>query len=140
MSLAAIFQAVRARFQTEVATPETLTVVHDNAPEPTAAARWCRFSVSVDSTQQVSTGSAAMRRFRSVGSATAQLFVSQKSGDAALLELADAIDVAFRGARIADPQIRFRAPTLVGTPVQDGAWFARTVRIPFEADTFGSEA
>jgi len=57
VSQAAIIQAVRDRFDTLVATPESLRVIHDNAPEPSSRVQsWVRFSVQADAREQVSMG------------------------------------------------------------------------------------
>jgi len=133
MSQAAILQAIRERFDTEVATPNSLRVVYDNAPEPPAQTPlWCRFSIQVDDTQQVSMGS---RRFRTFGSATAHLFSPIAKGDAQVNALADSVVAAFRGVALADPMLTFApSPGVIGTADRDEAWCRRTVRIPFRAD------
>lgn len=140
MSEVDVFAAIRARFTSEVATPAALEVVHDNGPEPRSAQKWARFSVQVDGNQQVSMGA---RRYRMTGTATAIFFgvIGKKDAngapllDAELLELASSTVLAFRGARIASPDITFTpAPGLVGLAEQDNAWCRRTVRIPFRAD------
>lgn len=138
MTQAAIFEAIRDRFETQVGTPQSLRVIHDNAPEPTSVvSSWARFSVSIDDTRQVSTGSAP--RYRSTGSATVNLFVPQAKGDGAALALCDAINAAFRGVSLASPDITFMpAPTIVGAAERDEAWCRRTMRIPFRADTVES--
>lgn len=134
MSQQAIIQAVRDRFDTIVATPESVRVVHDNAPEPSSRVQsWVRFSVQIDGNEQVSMG---QRRYRMTGAATAIIFGPIAKGDAAVLELADAAIAAYQGQRIADPQITFTpAPGVIGVAEQDEAWCKRTVRIPFRADT-----
>lgn len=135
MSQAAIVQAVRDRFDTLVGTPNALHVVHDNEQDTgDRKQERCRFTVAIDSTAQVSMG---VIRYRSVGNATAYLMTpsANAAGDARLMELADLVIAAFRGARIADPDITFTpAPGVVGLAEQDEALCKRTVRIPFRAD------
>lgn len=134
MSLAAIITAVRDRFDTEVAVPQSLRVIHDNAPEPSGIVQsWCRFSVQIDGTNQVSMGQV---RHRSVGAATALLFTPIGKGDKEkLLDVADAAIAAFQGQRIASPDITFTpSPSILGVSEQDEAWCRCTVRIPFRAD------
>jgi hypothetical protein len=133
MSVVDIITAVRDRFDTEVSTPQSLRVIHDNAPEPSSRVQsWCRFSVQIDGTSQVSMGQV---RHRSIGSATALLFSPIAKGDAAVLALADLVISAFQGQRIADPDITFTpSPSVIGVAEQDDAWCRRTVRIPFRAD------
>ena len=134
MSQAAIIQAVRDRFDTLVATPNTLRVIHDNAPEPASRVQsWCRFSVSTNAPEQVSMGQV---RYRVTGSATALLFSPIAKGDATVLALADLVIAAYRGAKIASPDITFTPPPgVIGVAEQDEAWCRRTVEIPFRADT-----
>ena len=134
MTMAAIFTAIRERWEAQVATPSVLPTVYDNAPEPTKAAQWARLSVQIDSTAQASMGVPV--RYRSRGAAVVALVTSAEKGDAALLTLIDAIVTGFRGVTLTTPEIRFDSPTPIGSPVIDGPWFTRTVRIPFIADTY----
>jgi hypothetical protein len=134
MTLAAVYQAIRERWATQVATPNELPTVYDNAPEPAKAAQWARLSVVIDSTTQVSMGLPV--RFRSRGAAVVNLSTSAEKGDAALIALTDDVLDAFRGVSLSSPQVRFDSPTPIGSPTVDGAWFTRTVRIPFIADTY----
>ena len=131
--LDAVFDAIRDRFDEQVATPNNLIVVHDNGPAPsTTTNAWCRFSVQVDSNSQISFGK---RLFRSQGQATALLFVPLQFGDSAALQIADDILDAFRGVYLSNPNINFiPAPGVVGTADQDQSWCKRTVRIPFRHD------
>lgn len=128
-----IFQAIRSRFQTEIATEQAISVVYDNGPEPASiSASWCRFSVSVENHGQPTLGT---QRYRMTGTATAQLFTPIAKGDGASIDLADAVVTAFRGVRIASPQIRFTPPPgIIGTADQEDAWCIRTVQIPYAAD------
>jgi hypothetical protein len=128
-----IFQAIRSRFQTEIGSEQGISVVHDNGPEPTSiSASWCRFSVSVDNHEQATMGTVF---YRMTGTATAQLFTPIAKGDGASIDLADAVVTAFRGVRIASPQIRFTPPPgIIGTADQEDAWCIRTVLIPYAAD------
>jgi hypothetical protein len=131
MTLAQIHEAVRQRFVDEVATSLSLPVVHDNAPEPTKAATWCRLSVETYQTAQVSTAPA---RYRTQGRLVANLFTRFESGDAQLLAVFDAITTAFRGVSLPSPDIHFRPPGLVGVPARSDAWFQRTAVVEFFAD------
>lgn len=136
MSQAAIVQAIRDRFDIEFATPNSVQVIHDNTQEPADREQErCRFTVQIDSNQQVSMG---VRRYRATGVATAYLTTpsGKADGDARLMELADLVITAFRGQRIASPDITFTpSPGVVGLAEQDEALCKRTVRIPFRADT-----
>ena len=128
-----IFEAIRSRFQTQIGTGQSVAVVHDNGPEPASiTASWCRFSVSVESHEQATMGTI---KYRMMGIATAQLFTPIAKGDGASINLADAVVAAFRGVRIASPQIRFTpTPGIIGTADQEDAWCIRTVQIPYVAD------
>lgn len=134
MTQAAIFEAIRSRFKTQVTDPLGLRTIHDNAPIPEGqTAQWCRFSLQIDQNQQVSTGNVGGRRFRLTGTATVIVLVPLAKGDAAALAIADTIVTAFRNVSIA-PQISFLGVGVVGTAEQDAAWCRRRVQIPFRAD------
>ena len=132
-TFAPVFQAIREQVAT-VATSLDMPVVHDNAPEPAKALTWARLTVQVDDTRQASMG--APVRFRSRGAAVLNISTRAEKGDATLLAACDALCTAFRGLSLASPEIRFDSPTPTGATVVDGAWFTRTVRIPFIADTY----
>ena len=137
MTQAAIFEAIRTRFKTQVSDPLELRVIHDNAPEPTGmVAQWCRFSLAIDDNRQVSTGNPGGKRFRMTGTGMVQVFVPIAKGDAAALSIADSIIAVFRNVSIA-PQISFLGVGVVGTAEQDAAWCRRRVVIPFRADELG---
>jgi hypothetical protein len=132
MTLAAIVEAVRTRFVDEVATPLSLPVVHDNAPEPTKAARWARVSVETDMPVQASLGDPV--RYRVTGRLVVNLFARLEAGDAVMVEVLDAMTTAFRGVALPDPDIHFRPPGFVGVPARSESWFQRTARVDFFAD------
>lgn len=130
----AAFEWIRSRFKTLVTDELELVTVHDNGPQPADTVQnWCRFSIAVDSTTQVATGTA---RYRSTGSATVNLFAPARLGDAALLDRAATVISAFRGVSTETPAlISFTpAPSIIGTAEVDGVWCRRTVRIPFRVD------
>lgn len=130
----AAFEWIRDRFKTLVTDELELVTVHDNAPAPADVVQnWCRFSIAVESTTQVATGTA---RYRSTGAATVNLFAPARLGDAALLSRASTVIAAFRGVAVETPAlISFTpAPSIIGTAEVDGAWCRRTVRIPFRVD------
>jgi hypothetical protein len=131
VTLAAVVEAVRQRFIDRVADGLPLPIVHDNAPEPTTAARWCRLSVETDLPRQVSTVPA---RFRTTGRLVANLFCRLQSGDAPLVAVLDAMTAAFRGVVLTSPDVHFQPPGFVGVPARSDAWFQRTARVDFFAD------
>lgn len=131
MSAQAAIAAVRSRFATLVATPNSLAVVYDNSPEP-AGAR-ARVSVAIDSERQLTMGGA--RKFRATGSMDVELSLPRERGDAAVLTLAQAVIDAFQGATIASPFVRFTPPpVLSGALDVEDATARRTVRVPFITD------
>lgn len=137
MGFAEAAAAIRQRFDTLVGTPNDLVVHHDNGPTPGVRSSWYRMRFECRDTVQVSTGGAS-RRFRTEGVARVEMHVPAESGDGALLEIADAITTAFRRAAIADPDIQFRAPSLIGAATRVEAWFRREVEIPFRFDEVGA--
>lgn len=133
MSDAAVIDAIRARFKTEVADDLDLLTIYDNGTEPVQPpALWCRLAVQVDDTRQVSMG---VRRYRMTGAATAMVFGKSQKGEAEVNAVADAIVAAFRGVSMSDPMVTFSPPPgFAGFIDRDEGWARRTVRIPFRAD------
>ena len=129
----AAFEAIRSRFKTLVTDELSLTTIHDNAPAPAETVQnWCRLSISVDSTTLAAIG---VPRYRSIGSATVNLYAPAARGDSVLLSRAQTIIEAFRGVSLPTPLLSFTpAPSVIGTAEVDGAWCRRTVRIPFRVD------
>jgi hypothetical protein len=133
MSQAAAIQAVRQRFITQVATPNSLVVVYDNGPVPATTTPRAVVTVSIDGEQQLTMGGA--RKFRATGTLEVALYVPRERGDAALLTLAQAVIAAFQGVTITSPLVRFTPPpSLVGAVDYDAAMARRTVRVPFLSD------
>jgi hypothetical protein len=128
-----IFEAIRSRFQTQIAVGQSIDVVYDNGPEPSSiSASWCRFMVDIRSQEQISMGTI---RYRMTGMATTRLFTPIAKGDGASIDLADAVVTAFRGVRLTSPDVIFTPPPgVIGTASQQDAWCIRTVEIPFRAD------
>ncbi len=148
MTAGAIYEAaasaIRARFRDEVATPEDLAVVYDNQDSAAKTTRWARVSIDFGTAAQASTGGTSSMRFRVTGRVTVQLFepigTAKTKGDGQQLALIDAVDAAFRGVRIATPQIVFGAPSPLGAPdIDSDIWWRRRVEIPFRCDFFGIE-
>lgn len=143
MSWSATCNLLRQRFVAAVARPLQLAVVAGNQPmgDRAPAARWCRLSVQAASRDQVLTGSAGKRRFRTRGVLFAVLMEPMNAGDGEQNRVVDAIQAAFTNVTLtsADPQVfvRCRPPYADGEALPDGPWWARTVQIPFDADDFG---
>ena len=137
-SFAAISDAIRDKFRDDVATPNSLTVIYDNAPSQDLKQKWYRLSVLFDSTTMIHTGGVGDRRYRIMGRAVLNLFEPVSTGDDALLDIVDLVNTAFRSQSITSPSVVFRnPPSLTGVAERDASWFRRTMTIPFEADVFG---
>ncbi len=143
MSWSRTVNAIRQRFDAEVAVPHDLVVVHGNQPiaDTALGARWVRLSIQSATRDQVSTGRA---KFRTAGIAFAVLLEAIGNGEGDQNELVDAIQSAFTQVSLqvtGTPAlfVRFRPPFADGEARQDetGSWWERTVQIPFIADDFG---
>jgi hypothetical protein len=131
-----IAEMVGGRFQSTVATPQSLTVVNDNVPDriiPTSG-RWCRFSVQLGQRQQIG-NSGVVRKFRTQGIAQAQLFEPVGRGDGVQLDLVGAIQAAFDKITLAGPPVVAFQPPYVSAPAaREDSWWSTVVTIPFRAD------
>ena len=137
MSFAEVIESVRAKFVGDVATPNELTVTHDNCPPRSITGNWYGLEVQIDGSQQVASNVAAGRRYRISGQAIVSMFCPVARGDGGLLAIADLIVTAFRGVVESSPIIYYGVPSLVGDAARGDGWFQRTLTIPFEADVFG---
>jgi hypothetical protein len=132
---AAAINAVRQRFRTEVATPNTLPVVLDNGPLPEPQPReWARATVTIETSALLTMG--RHRRWRSTGALMVNLFCEGggNKGDKPVVDLAQEVIDAFQGVTTASPSIRYGAPQIIGAGTHDGAWYSRAVRVPFTTD------
>lgn len=133
MTQAAAIEAVRQRFIDQVATPNSLTVLYDNAPETAATNPRARVTISLEDERQITMG--GTRTWRAVGTMLVELLQPRERGDAALLTLAEAVVTAFQGQRIASPLVRFTPPPSIdGAMDTDDATAKRLVRVPFLTD------
>jgi hypothetical protein len=136
-SAATIASNLRARFATEVATPQSLVTVYDNTERPPITGRWCRFVVLLGEQALVSVAGVGQRRYRTTGAALAQLFEPLDTGDGSQWALVAAIQDAFRSVSLSGPPfITFDAPSISGNPVREESWWMRVVSIPFRADEY----
>lgn len=140
MSFAAIHAAVRSRFNALVGTPNGMRVVWPNDPPTAITGRWCQAYVESQSFQQVGTGSPASRRYRLQARVALNLYAPLADGESFLLTVIDTIGTAFRGIKLASPDITFLAPSPIGPAVRDeaGAHWRMPAQIPFRADVFGT--
>lgn len=130
--------AIRSRFATLVATPLGMPTAHDNVPfTPPATGRWCRMTVLFGLQSGADFG-AASKRYRTAGVAMAQLYEPLGIGDGAQLDVAEAIQDAFRGVTVTGPpHIAFQPPYVSAPPARDdGGYWQVVVSIPFRADEF----
>lgn len=149
MSAQAIAVAIRQKFRTEVATPQSLgLVLADNeppadSPKPT----WYRDTISFDEKEQMSAGPAGARRYRQRGRVRVDLYERQGDGDGLTLSICDAITAAFQNSPITGAfavgithnvtGICFEPPPSVeGEPQVAAGWSVRTMNINFEATVF----
>jgi hypothetical protein len=131
-----IAEMVGGRFQSAVATPQSLTVVNDNVPNPTipSTGRWCRLAVQLGQRQQIGTSGTA-RKMRTTGVALAQLFEPIGGGDGLQLDLVGAIQAAFDKITLPGPPVVAFQPPYVSAPAaREDSWWSTVVTIPFRAD------
>lgn len=132
MTWTELHNLIRWRFQTQVATPQSLTTIYDNDPTPpTDGSTWCRFTILRGESRRITCG---VLSYRESGRAVASLFCPVGGGDGALLTLADAIATAFRSQSVSG--IRYLTPTVVPVGESLGE-YQINVSCPFEADTQG---
>ncbi len=136
-SYEALHLAIQDRFETLVATPESLATEYDNSP-PVAkktSELWARLSVRPGEGRQVSTGAGtSSRTFRIPGVAIVQIFVAVTTGMQVAQDLADKVRVAFQGVSAAGVLYRFPSQTNAG---RSGGFWQVNVTIPFQADLLG---
>lgn len=137
MTAQAVGNAIRARFQAQVATPQSLLTFYDNQDTDSAppSSRWARVSVLFGETRQASFAGVGTRQFRTTGLASVELFEPIGSGDGAQLALADVVVAAFRGVTLSSPSVVFDSPS-VTAGFRDGPWWKRNVQIPFRSDDY----
>lgn len=125
-----LHNAIRDRFDDEIATGQDVAVLYDNDPNgpPADGSVWCRCSIKRTDTVQVESGPASYRRH---GRVYAQLFGPVELGDGDLLELADEIGSAFEG--VSAGGVRYGAVTVRPIGVS-GHEYQVNVEIPFTAD------
>lgn len=132
-----IANAVRGRFATEVAAPESLPVVYDNLPDQTQpnGTRWCRLSIRLGLSQHVASGGEGRRRIRTAGVALAQLFSPLGEGETPGNELVGAVQDAFRNVSLpVGAGLTFKPPYISAPPIREDSWWMVPVAIEFYAD------
>lgn len=131
MSLESIHDAIRSRFNSQVATPQSLTVVYDNGPDGHPDdTLWARWTIHGGDNAQREVGGST-NTYRRIGVAIAELYAPPNDGDEGVLQLADVIEAAFRSVT-ASP-VRFQTPRTRIVGQQDN-WFRVNVVCPWYAD------
>ena len=131
MTVDALHNTIRGRFQTVVATPLSLPTAYDNAAfTRPQAAPWARWTVLPGESFQASFGGAT-NRYRTPGVAVAQLFVPIETGDKVALEMAQAVKAAFRGVAVGG--VTFREPSVTRVGRVDDE-YQINVTCPWQAD------
>lgn len=123
--------AIRSRFATLVATPQSLTTVYDNEADRDAHTDtlWCRFSVLPGARQYVETPNLS----RTPGIAYAQLFCRVGAETNTIHDMADTVAASFQRTRADD--VRWLTPrvVVVGSP-GNSKWYQVNVEMAFIAD------
>lgn len=128
-----LHNAIRSRFQTQVADAQDLPTIYDNDPAapPADGSLWCRFVILDGQSRQTVCG---VTEYRLVGVAVASLFGPLGWGDAALQRTVDAIIAAFRGQSAAGVRYGDAYEQRVGQ-TDEGDYYQINVVCPFQADT-----
>ncbi|MEK9721874.1 MAG: phage tail terminator-like protein [Rhodospirillaceae bacterium] len=129
--LQSLLNCIRDRFQGLVGDAEPLAAQYDNAP-PTASypTPWARVTVRLPSIRQATIGGSVID-YIADGRLVVGLHVPLRSGDGALLALADAVDAVFGGTN--DGVVDYGATSLIRMGARDG-WHLADVHIPFTID------
>jgi len=131
MTFDEIVNAVRSKFQQEIAEVESLFTLYDNQDSDDQPDNeiWCRWSVRLGQSFQAEIGVSGRTRTPSV--AIAQLFAPVGAGDGEQMELADKISDAFKHVTTED--VRYQTPS-VATIGRRENWWQVNVTCPFYAD------
>lgn len=131
MNWEALFNAIRTRFKIEVEDYVNVPIQYDNvALTPPQNSPWMRFSIVPGDSFQKTLGD-QNRRFRTVGTAIAQVFIPLAMGDRAGLEIADAVRDAFRAVSV--DGVVFQTPSITVLGRDEGHWQIN-VSCPWYAD------
>ena len=137
MTYAAIHDAIRTRFKSEVADVASLPVEYPNAPfdTPDDSTRWMRMSIRSGESFQAGIGAGSVALFRRVGELIVQVFgpvqpdTGSPTGD--LMDLADTIAAAFR--RVSASNVTYMTPSVTEVG-RTGAWWQVNVNCPWYSD------
>ncbi len=124
---------IRERFRTQVATPQGITVAHDNAAfTPPESVTWVRLSV-VDGESFNTEASGPVRHYRTVGVAIASVHIPVNKGDAEARALASVIVSAFRATTVGG--VVFSTPSERVAGIERERWWRHDVVIPYYWET-----
>ena len=132
MNISGIHNAVRSAWKSQIADPQSLWTIYDNSDigPPADGRNYCIFEVDAGDTRRITLG---VKQYRTIGRAVAKLFCAAEVGDGGLLELADAIEVAFRDTTLSG--VKFKTPsTQPMGKTKAGNEYQVTVYIPFDAE------
>jgi hypothetical protein len=125
--------AIVARFESQwSALQPEIPFTYDNQGEAdfiTRGSPWVRVTVLPGTRTQVAMGS--VRRWRSLGIVTVQIFTPAGSGTGLATRLADTVRDIFEGSTISG--IIFRATSLTRVEV-DASWMQHNADTPYQAD------
>jgi hypothetical protein len=126
-----IIDAVRTRFDVEVATVQGVATLNDNEPiEVTDASDlFIRLAVSVAAADQLHLLDPSDHRY--IGEVRARIFLKVNLGDAAAWQLADAINAAFRG--VTADEVVYDPPPSASVRGRNGDRWEIDVTVPFYA-------
>lgn len=126
---------VRNHLVANWATPQGITVVHDNVPDQgvPSVGRWCRVPVYAGVQEHATLGFAGSgATFRTTGVALLQIYTPLGDGDGAAYALLDELAAACRGVTLAGPPVvRFQPPYMSAQPVREGAFWQTVLTADF---------
>lgn len=128
----AVEDAIRTRFNTQIAIGQNVTTLFDNQDEkPPTSGRWIRFTITPGETIQVELGK--LKRFRHFGIATAQIFDEIGKGTKDINILINAINTAgiFRSVSVGG--VVYRTPSILRVG-RSGPFYQMNVNVPYYAD------
>jgi len=133
MNISEIHSAVRYEWKNQIADPQGLWTIYDNSDiaPPVDGRNYCKLDVIADDTRRITIG---VKQYRTVGLAVAKLFCASEAGDGELLEIAAAVEVAFRDETLSG--VKFKTPhtRTIGKITKAGNEYQVNVYIPFDAE------
>jgi len=136
-----IYNALRGKFKTDIEVAESTAVHYDNGPpfgsdqspygvQDPSSDVWVALSMLTGASEVAEMG--ASKTYRTIGVLRASIFGPLNRGDNAVVEMADKVNIAFRGVATTD-FCPTDAPSL-SPGRRDGQWWRIDVSYPFFAD------